>query len=270
MLFIKPIYDNIIKKLWKYKNISLQDLHSLVIQEENISLSNFYKVIQYLSKKHILNKDKKWLYINSSWIIELDKFCDSIKKNYFTEETYFVKLPVWWMQKYEAQTFVEAETIWSDIYSKLLVLQGKKHGVYSYNAHFYYLLGMPEIEKTVRTHANILAEDVCFVCWNSSFLDQYSIDILAMKWFDVKLNEKLHFPKDWYVLDVIGDYCIEFFMPDSIVNYFKTFFDTVKKIEDFNLWLYKTIFYIKEKYNFRVIHDPSRAEEIRKLFKRKK
>lgn len=267
MLFTKTTIDNVLKVLSKNKNISLKELHTLVNQEEKISLPNLYKITNNLLDNQILSKNKRKLSLNTSRIIELDLFLKETKNNYLEKRENFIHIKEGWIQKYEVNSFVEAETLWSEIYTQLSIIQGKDNGIYSYNSHFYYLLAFPETEKTIRKSVHQLSEKTKFILWNDSFLDQYSIEILRLKWFQTIINKKTKFPKKGYVIDVIWDYYIEFFIPDTISTYLETFFNNVKKMEDFNLEIFKSIFLIKDTYILRVIHNKTAAKSLRDRLK---
>jgi|GEM_PF-2012880 len=58
MLFTKPIYDNIIFHLADKKDFTIQTLHKEIIKKENISLPNFYKIIDHMVQYQILSKEK--------------------------------------------------------------------------------------------------------------------------------------------------------------------------------------------------------------------
>ena len=107
---------------------------------------------------------------------------------------------------------------------------------------------------------------MCMVYGNDSFLDRYGAHLHKTTECPAYITSNPSFPKEGYNLWLCGDCLIECFFPDLIAQYFSGFFDTTKRVEDFDLKTFSSIFGIKVPVELHISRDKKKAAILQKKF----
>lgn len=264
MLFNKPIYDKIFFELAEHKDHSIQTLHTVISKKEEISLPNFYKIIDYMIKYQMLSKEKWKLALHTSWILWLLNLWEKIKKNYFEESSITIDLKEGEQKIFHASSLWDLDNVRANLLNVVWLKYEKDEPYYFYNAHTYHILGMQETEGTNFGYYNKQKQKVYFLTGNETVLDKYGIDLLRVQWTDAICNAKTKLLKDGYCVNIIWEYVIEVVFPPMITNYFKVFFDNTKNVREFNPELFQNIFSMKSDCKLSIRHNKKDAEMFKK------
>ena len=208
MILFDQLYDTIVHKLINHKWASIQELHTQITKEYQISLPNFYKVIGKLVDEQVIIKENSKLSLHNRRVLGFLDLADELKKTYLTETTNIALLQEWQSMYHEATSIESLDWVRGDWMLAVNRVYGKKECTYVYQAHPYYALWMNKTEMTFFSQANKLA-DVYFLSWNIGFLDTYWTSLYTKIWIKAKNCDKLPFLKDGYCVTVVGDFVFE-------------------------------------------------------------
>lgn len=267
MLLFDPLYDIVIHKLINHRWASIQELHSNVSKEHNISLPNFYKIIGKLIGDQIIVKENGKLFLHNRWILWFLDLADNLKRTYLSETWNIAQIKEGQAIYHEATSIESLDWVRGDWMLSVNRIYGKTESTYVYQSRPYYALWMHKTEMAFFEQAKKLA-DVFFLAWNENFLDIYGAALYKKIWVESLATQNVPFIKDWYCVTVIWDYVFEVLYPKEISDYFKIFFDSIKNIKDFNEDLFHRIFEMKSNYKLTLRHDTIQARNIEKVFEK--
>lgn len=254
----------IIKILAQNPGISPQKLHNIFSKEDQTTMVNIYKSLNTLIKNFVVIK--KWwkLYLHETWIYDYLDIADTIKENYINKKDEIVLAP--WETKYLfCNSLYETQTLRSDLILWLGNKGKNQETLYFYNSHAYFPLWIPQnsydIQKKVSWPWNTLG-----IIWNDTFLDRHGSNTQTDKWYKTVIVHDAPFMKEWYCLLIHWPFIYEIIFPELISNYFKLYFETIHKLEDFNIEFFQNIFHIKQKYTIKIRSNQKEAELYRKEF----
>lgn len=103
---------------------------------------------------------------------------------------------------------------------------------------------------------------------NTTFLDQYGAEFVRQYGGAKTILTTDHpFPRDGYMMMIVGDYIMDLSFPQHISDGFRFFFETIQTMKDFHFTLFNSLFQQKAKYVITISHDPARAEYTRSVLK---
>ena len=260
----------IIKILAKNPGITPQELYNIFSTEKPTTMVNIYKLVHTLIKSFVIIKKKWKLYLHETWMYDYLDIADSIKDNYINKRAEIVLSP--WETKYIfCNSLYEAQTMRSDFILSLWHKAPTKETLHFYNSHAYFPLWVPhtsyDIQEKVSWQWNTL-----WIIWNDTFLDRYGSELQTQQWYKTVIVPNTPFLKEWYCLLVHGPFIYEIIFPEIVSDYFKLYFETTHKLEDFNIGFFQNIFHIKQKYTIKIRSNEIEAEayrkELKKLFKK--
>jgi hypothetical protein len=266
MLFFKKIYDTIIFVLVEKKQLTIKELYAEVIVTDSVSLSNFYKIIDEMVSWQMLLKEKKMVQIHARWIVEYLQLWEKMKNTYMASAHNKIDLNPWQQSSYSASSIHDIDGIWWDLVLAVNMKYWNHEPAYIYHSHAYYILGMYETEAGLFSSIDNLSERVYFMIGNDTVLDQYGTSLYSAIGMNALCTNDHPRLKEWFFINVIGDYVFELLYPPIIIQYFKIFFDTVKDISDFNPDLFHNIMKMKANCTLRVKNDPEQARKIKDIF----
>jgi uncharacterized protein YqgQ len=147
MIFPKSIYDNIFSVLAQEKEHSIQSLHKRVNKQENISLPNFYKIIDQLLEKQIVTKEQGKIKLHSTRIVSFLNLAEDIRQNYLNDNSIQIELMEGEQKTFYASSLIDLDNIRANAFSTIVLKHDKLEAVYFYNSHTYHILGMQETES---------------------------------------------------------------------------------------------------------------------------
>ncbi|GHV22926.1 hypothetical protein FACS189428_5710 [Clostridia bacterium] len=172
MQLFEPLHDLIIHKLIAHKGISTQSLHKLVNEEIQISLPNFYKVIEKLITNRVIMKENGKLYLHNRRILGILDLADELKESYTTEISNVSQLQEGQSVIHEASSISALDVVWADWELSINRLYGDKQDSYMFHSHPYYILGTKETEFAFWKQVSKIA-NFYYLCANTKFLDVY-------------------------------------------------------------------------------------------------
>lgn len=267
MLLFEPIYDAIVHKLIEHKWSTLQELHKHVNQEYQISLPNFYKIINKLIDSQIIIKERWKLFFHNRWVLWFINIADELKKTYLTEIGSVTQLSEWQTIYHEASNIETLDGVRWDWMLQINRMYWDKESTYVYQARPYYALGMNKTEMAFFKEAKKVAE-IYFLTWNTKFLDKYGANLYTEIGVSSKATDDTPFMKDWYCVTVIWDFVFEVLYPKEISDYFKMFFESIRELKDFNEDLFHRIFEMKANCKLTLRRDAIQAKNIKNIFKK--
>lgn len=243
MLLIQPIHDSIYTILSQYTQLTTQELFEIIKKQHTISLSQFYKVIEQLLTKQIIVKEWWKIQFHTTWILWLITFTEDIKNHYLTEnQTTALSLQEWEQKAYTSQSLEWLDVIRWNLYS-ILCLMHPDESPYVYHAHPYYILWMYDTE--IANFKALGKKGWYYLTWNTTVLDIYWISLMKELWVVNSIaTDTVAFLREWFCINIIGDYIIEVLFPEILTHYFAHYFQTTKNIETFRQDLFYNIFTI--------------------------
>lgn len=97
---------------------------------------------------------------------------DELKKTYFTEISNVSQLLEGQSIIHEATSIEALDRVWADWELSVNKLYGQQQASFVYHSHPYYALGMYETEIPFFSQV-IKFSELCYLCGNTKFLDQY-------------------------------------------------------------------------------------------------
>jgi len=271
MIFPKQIYDTIFTILSQEKEHTIQSLHKTINKQEKISLPNFYKIIDQLLEKQIVTKEQGKIRLHSTWIVSFLNLAENIKQGYLNDNSMNIELMEWEQKTFYTSSLIDLDNIRANTLSTIVLKHDTLEAVYFYNSHTYHILGMQETESVNFKNRWKQTPKTYFLVGNETILDMYGAELLGLQGIDVICNNKTKLMKEGYFINVAWDYIIEVIAPQSLTQYFKTFFDNTKKIKDFNPELFQQIFKMKANCKLTIRRNKKDADmfkkEIKKYFK---
>ena len=140
MQLFDPVYDAIIHTLISHKGISTQQLFKLISEDIQISLPNFYKKIEILTKNRVIMKENGKLYLHNRWILGILDLAEELRKTYSTEISNVSQLSEGQSVFYEASSIKLLDAVWADWELSINKLYGEKEASYMFHSHPYYIL----------------------------------------------------------------------------------------------------------------------------------
>jgi hypothetical protein len=266
MQLFDPLHDIIIRKLTVHKGISTQSLHKLVNEEIQISLPNFYKIIEKLIDHRVLMKENGKLYLHNRRILGVLELADELRSVYTTEISNVTQLQEGQSIIHEASSIKALDVVRADWELSINRLYGETEPSYMFHSHPYYILGAQETEFAFRKQVAKMST-FYYLCANAKFLDVYGAELYQQAGATkVLASDDTPFLKEGYCITVVGDFVFEVLYPLEISDYFKMFFDTIKEIKDFNADLFHRIFEMKANCKLTLRRDKVQAEVTRRIF----
>jgi hypothetical protein len=267
MILFDPINDAIVTAFAKERKLSTQDLHSAVSIVRPISLPNFYKVVKKLVADQILIKENGLLSLHGRWILGLSALVDDLQKASGGTASTEVELREGEIATYGASNLEDLDGLWGDLMLSVNRICGPKETTFVYQAHPYYALGMAETEMEFFRQEKTVSP-VRFLTGNATVLDFHGAKAYQGEGISSVATTDVPFPREGYCVTVIGDYVFEVIYPAMVSEFFRFFFNTTEKFEDFNSELFRKGFKMNARCRLTLRRDKKNAEKIRNGFLR--
>ena len=236
----------------------------MISKKEKISLPNFYKIINNLIENQTLIKEQGELKLHTTRILTLTEFTNKIKQTYLESNIIKIDLKEWEQKIFYASSLIDLDNVRADLLSNIALKYSKNENLYSYYSHLYPTLWVPETETTNLKNMKQLLKNIYILAGNENTMNQHAKDILSLQWINVVCNYKTKFLKEWYFIDIIGEYILEILLTNIMVQYFRVFFDNIQNIKDFNPELFQNIFKMKTECKITIRHNKKDAEMFKK------
>lgn len=262
---LHPKTGAIIELLAENKVLSTRELLKLLANQRLIKMStaNFYKIVAKMVKHQILVKTGDHLALNMVWATYVHKYAEMMRQQKQSDVTAFPPFKQGERRTFQAESLDKIDPIWTHLILYLFT-QEKDKTIYVYEAHPWYLLGKPATERRMYESCIIQGKEIKILLGNKSFLDQYGYQLHKTTPCEVVITDNPPFPKEGYTFWMCGEYIIECYFSELISQYFSNFFETTKKIEEFDLKTFSSIFHIKVPAALQVSRDNKKAAEILK------
>ncbi len=232
--------------LWTHKNITAKQLHKDMQKKWDITLTQVYNLLQNLQKHQIISKKKAQVSLNIEWLQGLKQYATTATNILSTENPY-KKFKTWEVRYIKAQSLSQMDSLWTNHYFKILEAS-KSKDLYFYNSHPVHVLCSPETEKHfLRVLAS--SHQIYYLIGNNFELDNFACKEIMAQWVQsVCCNTDNSFLKNGYIINIIGDFILEFYFPSVLTDYISLIFshlrpntDTFQKISN----IYNTNYNLK-------------------------
>lgn len=266
MIFQTHLIDDIIKLIAQQKSITTIEAMKHIQMSHNISRASFFRIINQLISRQLLAKEGKRIILNATWMMEYLNFSESIKLS-LLESPVLRDLEVGEFQRIEGDSLVDIDPIYNDIYVRL-TQKSHLNEMFHYNSHAYHMNGVPDTEWPFWTSLKLSGIKQYMIFGNTTFLDQHgAVFVRQYGWAKAILTTDHPFPRDGYIMMVVGEYIVDLSFPQYVSDSFRFFFDTIQTMKDFHFTLFNSLFQQKAKYVITISHDPERAEYTKKVLK---
>lgn len=266
---IHPKTSAIIELLAENRVLSTSELLKRLNSERNIQMStaNFYKLIAKMLHEQMLVKNSDQLTLNMIWATHVHKYAQMMYQHKEEDTEAFLPFKQGDQRSFHAESLDKLDPIWTHLVL-FLFTQEKDQIIHVYESHPWYLLGRPSIERRMYESCHLKGKRMQVLHGNKTFLDQYAQKLNKMTFCTFSITKNPPFPKEGYTFWICGDYIIECVFPDLISQYFASFFENTKNIQDFDLKTFSSIFHIKIPVELKVSRDSKKAKEMLKGFKK--
>lgn len=268
MIFNNALTDDIIKLLAHKKTITTLDAFSHIQKDHEISRASFFRIINQLLTRQLIAKDGKLIMLNATWMTEYLNLSESIKVS-LMDSPVLRDLEVGDFQRIEGDSLMDIDSIYNDIYIRLAQKQKTiLNEMYHYNSHAYHMNGVPDTERQFWNGLKISGIKQYMVFGNTTFLDKHGAEFVTCYGNAKAITTTVHpFPRDGYMMMIIGEYIIDLSFPSHIADSFRFFFDSVDSLKKFHYSVFHSLFHQKGKYCITISRDPARADYARKTLK---
>lgn len=266
---LHPKTGAIIELLAENQVLSTAELLKFLDEKRQIKMStaNFYKIIARMVENQILVKTGDQVALNMTWATSVYKYAEMMYQQKNSQMEAFLPFKQGERRTFQAESLDKIDPIWTHLVLYLFT-QEKDEMIYVYEAHPWYLLGRPATERRMYESCYIQGKKIRMLLGNKTFLDQYGYQLHKTTPCEVMITDQPPFPKEGYTFWLCGEYIIECYYPELISQYFASFFETTKSINDFDLKTFNGIFYIKVPAELKVSRDKKKAEEMRQSIKK--
>lgn len=265
---LHAIESKIIELIAANKGLSVRDLHTeLSSVGVDISLNALYKPLNRMLDLQMLVKTKGELFINNVWLQHVVRFVNFAQVNHASSTDYDIKFPLQEGQRYDytADCLQGLDIIWNHALVKLSgILKGKHWHVY--NSHPWYSIGMRDTERRLYEGIIHQGKSVNILYGNNSYLDEYGSNLIVMDDLYKTINTNASFPKNGHAIWICNDHIVECVMPEIIARNFLFYFESVKKISEFNQQQFTDVFKMKSRCKISIRCNKKEAEKLQKLF----
>ncbi len=185
-----------------------------------IGQAQLYNIIHKLYTNQCLTKHGPLLSLNTKRIHERESMIHQFHQH---DDISHIDRKNLRQKTFYAQSVYELDPIWNDSFHRLITLQ-QASKVYFYNSHPYFSLSSPDLEGdfmqtlAARTQVHFLTRD------------EYPADQIGAQLYhdrsgiDVTKSNNHNFPRDGYMLNIIGDYMIECISPKELADAYDVIF----------------------------------------------
>jgi len=233
-----------------------------------ISKAQLYKIVNRLLDNHVVIKEYWFLMLNEFWLKKLERLLETVRgwREAIIAPGHHL-LKNWDSKVYYTETMKDLDIKRSDVVAKIASI-GEHKNIYASASHLYHVLWDTNLElNTYQYLLNSGWKMYDIIKWDS-FLDEYAVNIVKSSPvkdnFIVKLVGDEPYIEDGLMIEVVWDYIIETQVPETLRSYFKQFYFTVKKIEDFDSELFESIFTIRSDCRLKITRDAKKAASFKK------
>lgn len=221
MLLLNPTENAIITYLSQRGTARVSQIKDFLHTKKiAIGQAQLYNIIHKLYTHQCLTKHGPLLSLSSKRIHERESMIQQFHHHADSDHTDRKHLR---QKTFYAQSIYELDPIRNDAFHSFVRLQ-KTEKVYFYNSHPYFILSSPDLEGDFmqalasRTQVYFLTRD-----------DYQADQIGAQRYHErsgihVTKSNTQHFPRDGYMLNIIGDYMIECIFPKELTDAYDALF----------------------------------------------
>jgi hypothetical protein len=257
------MHNAIINLLLLDGSLTTKQLHERLMQHEetNVTLTQLYNILKQLYNSQIVSKYEKKYQINMLWINQLE---DTVK-NYYQKSNHIDRKSFDEGQRIvlKAGSLAELDPIWGDVFYTLGNLAGTAD-IHTYNSDLYHVIGMYATEKNFYSSTKY---NFHFVVQRPCVLNDYGIDLYQK----VGIRDIIYAKTDMLfgtpgrVINVVGDYIIDFLMPEQMEHYFNYHFTAIQEMTQFHQSQFTALFDLPIQCKLTVIHSKVLAAQYREV-----
>ncbi len=258
MFFPKKLHSEILNCFVIHEQLTVQELTELLAEQKEIIISKaqLYNVLTLFQEHMILIKQGVHYMLHPHWI----DLCTSYAKNlrHREEHEQYMFKPGFY-KKIKTASLAESSMIRSEYVTRLLHVT-KENSHYEYITHNDFLLSdiptktsFPE-EYTQKWHQTYV------VCAGDTFLDKRALKRHKLTDFHMVFGKPLVESGERCNVVVIGDYLVQSFPSEFLINCIRNIFSSVEKIEELDYAFYCSLFQLKSECYLTITHDPINAK----------
>lgn len=264
---LHPLESIIIEIVAAEKGITVKNLHQK-LQEQGleISLNGLYKPINRMFDCQMMAKTNGKIFLNSVWLQHIQQLIITANEKKEDADPTEMTLPLQEGEKYDfnEDSLQNLDSIWNHFLTDLSTSLTSDTW-YVYDSHPWYSLGMRDTEQRLYQSVVSHGKKICMLYGNNSFLDQYGSKLVSVPGFTTKISEDAPFPKEGHAIWICGDHIVECVFPEILSRNFAFFFESVKKVSDFNQELFSDVFRMKSQCKVTVRRSAKEAEKLKKI-----
>lgn len=254
--------------------LTVKDLYEFFLEksEQKMTLQGFYKMISQLINQLVLVKEGKMVSLNASWIYNLVKFTEKVKKLYLRKEAYSFNIL---LNEGESKTFTfetvkDMDNFWHHVLFLIVsYYEQNKHSdknAYVYTDHGWFQVIRVDMEKALVRLYQENKMNLYHIIGSDTFLDKYAVKFSDEENCFVTSKFIPTLGKNYYGM-VIGDFLIKTKLPNFIYEEMEEFYQKVTNINNFNSEELNKLIIEPAKTKITITKNKKKAQQFRKLIK---
>lgn len=260
-----PLHSAIVEILTEKPSLNMKDLHQILEEQYDFEFTPqyLYQVVGRLLEWEVLMKTKQKVSLNVRWLSTLKQTVDAamstLREDLETSKNFV-------LQEGKKKEFIVSSASAPAIWTNAVLCAFEETGAtdyYEFLGHPYWILVSKQI--SIEHLKSILDQEVQFhtLIGGQTFLDKKGIQMYKDRQLQVSVATDTSFYPDGYSVAVVGDYVIEFMLPDRVTQSLSLLYETVTSDDKFNQKFYQDILHIQESCSLTITRSSKRAEEVR-------
>lgn len=265
----KNLAELIVEALSYGPNQTLEDIRENAdsIEKTEFTLQAWYKALSRLSDESIVVKQGKRYSLNTSWIVDVLQFSESMRRHYLEDDQESIVLPD---EERESKIFkfkdlLSMNTFWAHVLVKI-ASQTKDKTLYIYNPHFWFYLAHGDVEEQYSRSMEEMGVEIYLIVGSNSFLDKWNA-----KFFEDNVRHWLSpepiYPERHKYYNALGEYFIEVTLSEETASKIEKIFTQAKSLSDVSQLELIDLFQKKSPCKMKITKKHSKAPAFKKKIK---
>ena len=260
-----PLHSAIVEVLTQRGSFTMKELHAILEEEYDFQFTPqyLYQVVSRLLDWEVLMKSKQKISLNVRWLSVLKSTAETALvtlRNELDASKNFILEPG------KSREYVlpspSAPAIWTNAVISAFEATGATE-FDEYLSHPYWIISTDRF--SLDHIKSVLSKDISSrtLIGNDAFLDKKGDSIYKERGYKSAIAKETIFDEEGYTVCVVGEYVIEFTLPNRVLQSMSLLYETVTSEDKFKKDFYQDILDIQEACTMTVSNDAARAEEIR-------
>jgi hypothetical protein len=269
-MFLKPIgIEEIIVDQLKTGPKKTVALVGYVEDNDNGTKQGVYKAIKKLKEEEIITISNKEVSLSSLWLKKMNDFF-ALAQYYYKQPltaSSFLSLSSAQKISFSLKDLTELDIFSAHVFYLLNQVINKNEPIFAFNYHQWFYYGREENDQFLSYSIKKKQQPLLLLLGNKNDLDFAVKKIYNEGTSQCDILEKKIFPRNYYFI-IIGEFLIECYLDEKVVNLLDDFFQKYKKFDSTAQQELTEIINLKCKNRMVISKNSKKIEKLKKIFKR--